>query len=206
MTGLQAQSVLHEMYTGRVRGQLEYWEEKASSKKSGKLNVDGRAKLLSGDEVYNVVKEHTEWKEAEATAATKKKVGRESYKNAVDDWKAHERVWKEKNEKILQMYQKAVKNWEVERDNAKREHHCVHWTKPGKPTTAKGDPPLHKTTPKPKQADYIRGKGKERAEADDDDSEDEEEIDGDSDGDDDGEDDDELQLTLLVDAIIDQVR
>ncbi|KAE9405153.1 hypothetical protein BT96DRAFT_812709 [Gymnopus androsaceus JB14] len=192
MTGLQAQSVLHEMYTGRVRGQLEYREEKASLKKSGKLNMDGRAKLLSGDEVYDVVKEHTEWKKAEAAAATKKKAGWESYKNAVDDWKAHERVRKEKNEMILQTYQKAVKKWEAERDNAKYEHRRAHWTKPGKPTTTKGDPPLHKTTPKPKQADYIRGKGKERAEADDDDSEDEEDLDGDGDGDNDGEDNNEL--------------
>lgn len=185
MTGLQAQSVLHELYTGRVRGQLEYWEEKASSKKSGKLNMDGRAKLLSGDEVYNVVKEHTKWKEAEATAATKKKAGQESYQNAVDHWKVDERLRKQKNEEILQMYQKAVKEWEVERDNAKYEHRRARWPKPSKPTTTKGDPPLLKTTPKPKRADYW-GKGKGRAEADDDDSEDE--VDFDGDGDDDGED------------------
>lgn len=97
MAGLQAQSVLHEMYTTKVRRQLEFREEKAASKKGGKLNLNGHAKLLSGDDVFHVVQEHTRAKAAKEAATTKKKAGLDLYKKAVEEWNADE--WIRKKEK-----------------------------------------------------------------------------------------------------------
>jgi hypothetical protein len=48
MGGMQAQTVLQSIYLEGVRGQLQAQEvKKAKKRKTGKINMDGRAKVLT---------------------------------------------------------------------------------------------------------------------------------------------------------------
>jgi hypothetical protein len=57
--GMQAQTVLQSMYLEGVRGQLQTQEVKKSKKrKTGKINMDGQAKILTQ---ANIVKGVKQW-------------------------------------------------------------------------------------------------------------------------------------------------
>jgi len=73
---MQAQNVLQNMYTGQIRGQLEYKEEKEAAKKSKRLNADGRAKLLTSEEFKDLVEEAADKRAAEEAAVAQKKDAR----------------------------------------------------------------------------------------------------------------------------------
>lgn len=61
MVGMQAQTVLQSMYLEHVQGQLQAKEDKkVKKKKTGKINMDGRAKILTQDDIIAGVKE---WQE-----------------------------------------------------------------------------------------------------------------------------------------------
>jgi hypothetical protein len=52
MVGMQAQTVLQSMYLEGVQGQLQAQEDKKTKKrKTGKINMDGRAKILTQDDL-----------------------------------------------------------------------------------------------------------------------------------------------------------
>jgi len=56
--GMQAQTVLQSMYLEGMRGQLQAQEVKKSKKrKTGKINMDGQAKILTQAEVVEGVKQ-----------------------------------------------------------------------------------------------------------------------------------------------------
>lgn len=143
--------------------------------------MDGQPKLLTEDIIYERVVEWTRDKEAGDVAAEKRKEGLKTYKKAREEWETVERMRKRTNEGILEAYNKLLKEWEAERVNAKQDHRRTGWNKPVKPTTTKGDPPLLKAMPMPKQADFGARKGKERA-VDGDDDEDQAEGNGPDDG------------------------
>jgi hypothetical protein len=75
MMGMQAQTVLQSMYLKGVQGQLQAQEEKKLKKrKTGKISMDGRAKILTQDDIIEGVKE---WQDSQdkaiEEAASKKK-------------------------------------------------------------------------------------------------------------------------------------
>ena len=58
MIGMQAQTILQAMYVEDICGQLQGNDEKkAKAKNKGKLNMDGRAKILTQDQIFEAVKE-----------------------------------------------------------------------------------------------------------------------------------------------------
>lgn len=75
-----------------MRGELEFQKEKKASKKPGRLNMDGRAKLLTSEQVYQGVMDWTKEKEAGEAAVEKRKKMQVDYKKAVKEWQANERV------------------------------------------------------------------------------------------------------------------
>ena len=53
MIGMQAQTILQAMYVEDIHGQLQGNEEKmAKAKNKGKLNMDGQAKILTQDQIF----------------------------------------------------------------------------------------------------------------------------------------------------------
>ncbi|KAF8257132.1 hypothetical protein EI94DRAFT_1818905 [Lactarius quietus] len=144
MAGMQAQTVLQSMYLEGMQGQLQAQKEKKLKKrKTGKINMDGRAKILTQDDIID-----------------KKKV-REQYSVAMDTWKAQESSRKERNTQLKVEWEVEVKEWNAERDSAKLEHWKPKWMKPRMPA-------MEKAHCKPLLADFTT---KDPVDDDDDDSE-----------------------------------
>jgi hypothetical protein len=97
--GMQAQTVLQSMYIGNVGGQLQGQEEKkAKKRKTGKINMDGRAKILTQDDMILGVKEWQDVQdEAVATAAARKKA-KGLYGVAMGAYRVREVDRKERNQ------------------------------------------------------------------------------------------------------------
>ncbi|KAF9039558.1 hypothetical protein BDP27DRAFT_1347593 [Rhodocollybia butyracea] len=110
LMSMQAQNVLQEMYTTRVRGQLEYKEGKdaAGKKKLKRLNADGRPKLLTSAEFRNVIEVATLEKAAEEEAVTRKKDARvtanQRLATAVSIWEAEKQRREDENAKQLKAW------------------------------------------------------------------------------------------------------
>jgi hypothetical protein len=149
LVGLQAQTVLQDMYVSKVRRQLETQEEK-KGKKAGKVNMDGKAKLLTQDDIFASVQEYEKARDDAAMAETRKKVSRESYKGAVTIWRVRDDDRKSANRALKQAWEKEVQLWEIERDSAKSDRRKPRWTKPKMPKMDKG-------VLKPKMADFEAG-------------------------------------------------
>ena len=74
MAGMQAQTVLQSMYLEGVQGQLQAQEDKKSKKtKTGKINMDWRAKILMQDDIIEGVKEWQGCQDKAVEEATLKK-------------------------------------------------------------------------------------------------------------------------------------
>jgi len=67
---------------------------------------------------------------------------------AIGVWKVREMDRKEQNSVLKLEWEKEVKKWEIERNSAKCERRKPRWTKPKMP-------PMEKTIPKPKVADFV---------------------------------------------------
>ncbi|KAH7875218.1 hypothetical protein C8R41DRAFT_738750, partial [Lentinula lateritia] len=152
MMSMQAQNVLQDWYAREVRGQLEYKEEKASTKKSARLHVDGRAKLLTSNEFTSLV-EQANTKKAEETAELARKrdarvTANQRLATAMIRYDAEVKGIEEKNEQTLKEWEASVQEWEKERDIARTERRKPAWTKPSKPTYTSGA--LVKPPAKPK--------------------------------------------------------
>ncbi|KAH9173140.1 hypothetical protein EDB89DRAFT_1850569 [Lactarius sanguifluus] len=151
MVGMQAQTVLQSMYLEGVRGQLQAQEEKKIKKrKTGKINMDGRAKILTQDDIIEGVKEWQDGQDKAVEEAASKKKAREhwQYNLAMDVWKVREMDQKERNAKLKGGWEDDVRKWGIERDSAKQEHRKPKWTKPKMP-------PLEKAIHKPLVADFV---------------------------------------------------
>jgi hypothetical protein len=164
LVGFQAQTVLQDMYVSKVRRQLET-QEKKKGKKAGKVNMDGKAKLLTQDDIMASVQEYEKARDDATVAETRKKVSRESYKGAVTIWKVRDDDRKSANRVLKQAWEKEVQPWEIERDSVKSDRRKPRWTKPKMQKMDKG-------VPKPKMADFEAGDDK------DDDKDDEDNNDG----------------------------
>jgi hypothetical protein len=178
MGGMQAQTVLQSIYLEGVRGQLQAQEvKKAKKRKTGKINMDGRAKVLTQDDIIKGVREWQDGQDKAVEDAATKKQAKERYTAAMDIWKVREMDRKQRNVTLKSRWDKDVKAWNVERDNAKFDRRKPRWTKPKMPA-------MEKATRKPALANFTP----ENPSSDDDDDDEEEEdvqmsVDGDGDND-----------------------
>lgn len=91
IAGMQAQTVLQAMYLEGVRGQLQDQEiKKAKKRKTGKINMDGRAKILTQDDIVEGVREWQDGQDKAIEDAAAKKRAKERYGAAMDVWKVRE--------------------------------------------------------------------------------------------------------------------
>ena len=147
MQGLQAQTVLHSMYLEGVQGQLQAQEEKKLKKrKTRKINMDGRAKILTQDGIVAGVQEWQDSQDKAVEEATVKKNAREKYAAAMEIWKVQETYQKAQNTILKSGWDEDVKKW-TERDNTKYECRKPRWTKPKMSA-------MEKTIHKPMVADF----------------------------------------------------
>jgi hypothetical protein len=147
MQGMHAQTILHSMYLEGVRGQLQAQEEKKLKKrKTGKINMDGLAKILTQDDIDAGVREWQDGQDKAVEEAAVKKKAREKYCAAMEIWRVRETDRKAHNTILKSGWDDDVK-WTVERDNAKYERRKSRWTKPKMPT-------MEKIIRKPKIADF----------------------------------------------------
>jgi hypothetical protein len=172
MAGMQAQTVLQSMYLEGVQGQLQAQEDKKMKKrKTGKIKMDGRAKILTQDDIIEGVREWQDGQDKAVEDAASKKKAKEQYNHAMDIWKVREMDRKECNAELKGKWEEKVREWGVERDRAKSDRRKPGWTKPKMP-------PMEKALHKPLLADFVM-QGLES----DEDGEDDEDEDGDGDGD-----------------------
>ncbi len=168
MAGMQAQTVLQSMYLEGVQGQLQAQEEKKIKKrKTGKINMDGWAKILTQDNIIEGMKEWQDGQDKAVEEATSKKKAKEQYNLAMDVWKVREMDRKERNAKLKGGWEDDMRKWGIERDSAKQEHCKPKWTKPKMP-------PLEKAIHKPLVVDFVT----QGFESDEDDKDDGDEDDG----------------------------
>jgi hypothetical protein len=74
--GMQAQTILQSMYLDGVQGQLQAQEVKKSKKrKTGKINMDGHAKILTQDDIVEGVWEWQDEQDKAVEKAAGKKIG-----------------------------------------------------------------------------------------------------------------------------------
>jgi hypothetical protein len=166
ITAMQAQSVLQSMYLEGVQGTIQAQEEKKSKKrKTGNIKMDGRCKILTQADIIEGVKEWHDDREKAAEEVAAKKKGKEKYSSAMDIWKVREMDRKARNALLKGGWEKDVKKWTIERDNAKHDRRKPRWTKPKMPM-------MEKALRKPMVADFS---------TEDEDMEDEEEDEGDGD-------------------------
>ena len=149
MVGMQAQTVLQSMYLEGIRGQLQAQEEKKSKKqKTGKINMDGRAKILTQDSIIEGVKEWQDHEDKVVEETASRKKVKEQYNAAMNIWKVRELDWKEQNVQIKGGWEDEVRRWGVERDDAKHNRHKPRWTKSKMPS-------MEKALRKPLLADFA---------------------------------------------------
>jgi len=145
---LQASNILNEAYATWLCAKLAAREEKRNKKKSTKLVGDGLARLLSGDEFYELAQEKEKEMREGAREKERRKDGRALYKAAIEEWEVIERERRDAKALATANLKKAVKAWEKKRDAAKAKGTHFTLIKP------KGDPAT-KATPKPKLKDFL---------------------------------------------------
>jgi len=128
--------ILDESYVQRVRGQLQHQEEKKAEKK-GSIKMDGRAKILTQNDLIDLVRAHDTAREEEARLLEARKDGRERYKEAIEKWDRYEVQRKERNAAATKDWEQLVVEWTVERDRAKGSVGRPGWNKPKKPPAEK---------------------------------------------------------------------
>lgn len=168
MVGMQAATVLQNMYVERVQGQLQAQEEKGGKKKR-KLLGDGLPRLMDGDEFFLKVREVEASQEQEKAEKDARKAEKDRYDKEMDAWKVAEKARKQRVAAQREQYHKALTEWEQERALAKKEHRRATL---GKPLLGK----IEAALPKPKLSALGR-KAEEEGEVGEDELEDENEND-----------------------------
>jgi DDE superfamily endonuclease len=149
IVGMQAQTVLQSMYLEGVQGQLQAQEDKKIKKrKTGKINMDGRAKILTQDDIVEGVKEWQDCRDKAIEEAASKKKAKNQYSLAMDVWKVREMDRKGHNAELKGKWEEDVREWGIERDSAKTDRRKPRWTKPKMP-------PMEKALRKPLLADFA---------------------------------------------------
>ena len=149
LIGMQAQTILHSMYIEDIRGQLQGKEEKKKKgMQTSRINMDGRAKVLTQDQVFEAVQESQAAQDAAKEASSKRKDAKERYLEAMEVWKVREMDRKARNGEVKAGWVKEVENWGVEKDSAKTDHQKPRWNKPKMPS-------MEKALPKPKLCDFA---------------------------------------------------
>ena len=149
LIGMQAQTILHSMYIKDIRGQLQGKEEKKKKgMQTSRINMDGQAKVLTQDQVFEAVQESQAAQDAAKEASSKRKDAKERYLEAMEVWKVREMDRKARNGEVKAGWVKEVKNWGVEKDSAKTDHWKPRWNKPKMPS-------MEKALPKPKLCDFA---------------------------------------------------
>ncbi len=90
--GMQATTVIQNVYVGLTHSQIqEHEERKKRPKRKGKFG-DGMAKLVTGDEFTEGVKEHNKEVERQEDAKTAREEVARLYKEAMKQWTAQEKT------------------------------------------------------------------------------------------------------------------
>src|SRR6266545_1389370 len=92
--------------------------------------MDGRLKILTQDEIMNVVVKAHAKHDAKKNAAIKQKDAKAKDAEAIGIWKVREMDRKEQNSVLKTEWEKDVRKWEVERNSAKCDRRKPRWTKP----------------------------------------------------------------------------
>jgi len=139
------------LYRSLVRNETKLNEtltKKEKKRKTGKINMNGRAKILTQDDVMEGVREWQNSQDKAIEGAAVKKKVKEHYSAAVDVWKVREMDRKDRNGKLKSGWEADVKKWTVERDDAKNDCRKPRWTKPKMPM-------LEKALQKPLLIDFV---------------------------------------------------
>jgi hypothetical protein len=118
LVGMQASVILANLYTSQVQQQLQVAEEKRKKPKK-RLMGDGKAKLFSGDEFYNLCVEDEEKRQQEEAEAKQRKAHRENHAVALVAWREECEAVRERNRDKRQCFDEATRRWEEERGMAK---------------------------------------------------------------------------------------
>ena len=130
MIAMQAGLVLAGMYVDRAQEQLQSAEEKKDKKGKKRLMGDGKAKLFTGDDFYNLCVADEQERVNDAAAKEQRHIQKETHVAALVEWKKTNDAIRERNEAKKENFRNALKAWEDEKDAAKRDKHRPGWTKP----------------------------------------------------------------------------
>ena len=145
---LQASNILNEAYVKQLCAKLVAQEEKHNKKKLIKLVSDGIARLLSGDESYELAQQKEKEMHEVMREKERKMDGELLYKAAIEEWEVVEQAWKGAKTLATANLKKAVKAWEKKQDAAGVKETCFTLIKP------KGDP-APKASPKLNLKDFL---------------------------------------------------
>jgi len=120
---LQSAMVLQRVYCGRVRRQLNAKERKMekNSKRGRREKIDGNGlgRLLTEDELFNVVVEHEVAMEAEEREKEARKQKKNQFDIDLSEWAKNEEARKKRNEERAGKWKAAVQEWGAAKAAAK---------------------------------------------------------------------------------------
>jgi len=129
----QATMVLQNTYVQRVKGQLAAAEEKQKAGRSkGRLLSDGMPHVLTSDEFLGRVQAREAATVAEEGEKRKRNQARAAWKLALTEWEAEDVARRSRNEELIAAHDKAIIEWQEERDRAKSEQRRPGWKKPAR--------------------------------------------------------------------------
>jgi hypothetical protein len=149
---LQASNILNEAYTERLRKALQTKEEKRGKKKGMKLVGDGLAKLLSGDEFYELAQAKEKEVREVSRQKEEQKEGQVAYDVAVEEWAEADKERKDEWDTIKANNAKMKAVWD------KRKAAAVKMKKKFTELKPKSKP-LLKVIPRPKLKDFLDSGG-----------------------------------------------
>ena len=130
MLAMQVGVVLAGMYMDWAQEQLQAVEQKKKKNGKKRLMGDGKAKLFTDDEFYNLCIEDEQEREKDTADKEQQHIQRETHIAALMEWKKKNDAIRNRNEEKKATFNEALKAWEDDRDAAKREKRRPRWTKP----------------------------------------------------------------------------
>jgi hypothetical protein len=135
----QAGTIMSSSYCVRVKGQLA--EKERGKEPSTKLVGDGLPIYMTSNDFFGRVEAHEEEVMEEEIDKEERRMLWEDCAVLVKEWKKDDDARKKRNAWVRMLHKGRVRNWEIERDTAKREGRKPVWTKP---KCKKVEPPLRK--------------------------------------------------------------
>ncbi|KAH7101946.1 hypothetical protein BKA62DRAFT_596829, partial [Auriculariales sp. MPI-PUGE-AT-0066] len=132
LLNVHAKMVLQNSYCQRLKAQLGAEERKTKKTRSKKIRLhsDGMPRILTNDKFYEQVVEAERVAEREENQRLQRAAARKAYDQAVEDWQQIEDARKTQNIALKLRYAELKKNWENERDRAKRARTKPRWDLP----------------------------------------------------------------------------